>query len=312
MYKTDVFYSLENDFKEELYAVEFSRETMALLEKQYKKSLDLLRELAQYSIAGRIKGWAIDTGTVVYEDIITPNNTKDAVVTFQEALELSAVPSNAIKATELLNESLEKYPRNPFAYDRRGFISYKMGNYKDAIIDFQKSIDIFGNNPEPHYGLGRCYTALGLLPQAIESFSTSMGASLPRESIYYTARLYLGITTFKNAENQNTKETGFAEAKEYLQGFINRKYGDSDHNNKKRYLAHKYMGKILVFEDKISQANDHFNIALTLGQQQDSSITATDIYGGSINLISEMAMISAQKASQPAKVRKPRAKKDKQ
>jgi tetratricopeptide (TPR) repeat protein len=293
MYKADVFFNIEVDFQEEEFAIELSRETMQLSEKTYRKSMDLLRELAQYGLAGRIKGWAIDSGRIIGEDIIFPNNTKDAVVALKEAFKLSKVPGNETSAIELINASLSSFERNPLAYDRRGFISYQLGKYADAISDFEKSIALFKNNPEPYYGLGRCYFEMENWEQAKAELSSAMKVSLPRESIYHTSRLYLGIALHKLGDQ--------AAAKVELEAFIARKNDDSEHNQKKQYLAHKYLGKILIHFKNEAKALEQFSLAYLLGHEYDKKLKKPDLPPGNVHLISEVAIArkSKKRIAQP-------------
>jgi tetratricopeptide (TPR) repeat protein len=261
MYKNDVCFSIEENFLEETFAIELTRDTIQLPEKSYRKSMELLRELSQYALAGRIKGWAIDSGRIIGEDVILPNNSKDAVVSYREALKISKSPGNEIKAIEQLNNSLISFERNPLAYDRRGFLSYKMGKYKDAIVDFEKSIAIFKNNPEPYYGLARCYQVAEDWTQMEAVLAIAMKASLPREAIYHTCRLYHGIAQFQLGN--------FDAAKVDLDAFINRPYSEDDHNLKKLYLGHKYLGKIYIRMGDNNKSLEHFNTSYSLSQIHD-------------------------------------------
>jgi tetratricopeptide (TPR) repeat protein len=270
MYRSDVLFSLETDFKEEEFAIELTRDTLALPEKSYRKSMDLLKELAQYGLAGRIKGWAIDTGRVIWADTILPNNEKDAVVTFKEALSISTLPGNEIKAIQLLNESLTSFKRNPLAYDRRGFISYKMGKYDDAIVDFEKSIKLFKDNPEPHYGLGRCHQMKEDWTKMKQSMLDAMKSSLPRESIYHTSRMFLGIALTNLGENE-------AAEKELL-AFVQRPYDVEDHNSRKLFLAYKYLGKLALKKNDTHKGAEYFQKAFALAQLYDNSLEKNDFF----------------------------------
>ena len=261
MYRSDIFFSIEEDFREESFAIELPVATMQLPERSYRKSMDLLVELAQYSLAGRIKGWAIDSGKIISEDVIQPANQKDAVIYFQEGFGLSQAPGNEEAAIDMLTESINAFDRNPLAYDRRGFISYKLGKYQDAIIDFEKSIAIFQANPEPYYGLGRCYQVLENWPKAKENMAQAMKVGIPRESIYHTARLYFGIASYHLDQ--------LDEAEKELTAFITRKYDTDDHNLKKMSLAYKYLGKVQMKNNQTQKALENFNIALSLGQNPD-------------------------------------------
>jgi tetratricopeptide (TPR) repeat protein len=294
MYRTDVFFTIENDFREEEFAIEFSRDTMQLSEKVYKKSMDLLRELAQYGLAGRIKGWAIDSGRIIGEDIIFPDNTKDVVVALKEAYELSQEPGNENLAIKKITESLDIFDRNPLAYDRRGFISYQLGKFTDAIIDFEKSIALFKDNPEPYYGLGRCYFELQDWAKAKEGFSTVVKVSLPREPIYHTSRLFLGMTLYKLGEH----DAAMIE----LDAFLKRKHDSTEHNSKKEYLAHKFLGKIYIKRGNDPKSLEHFNLAYLLGQKYDKSLKKPEPPPpGNGKLISEAAIApkSRKRVAQP-------------
>jgi hypothetical protein len=293
MYKSDIFYTLETEFKEDDFSITLPVATMQLPEKSYRKSMDLLKELAQYSLAGRILGWAIDSGRIVSEDQIVPNNQKSSVITYLEGIQLSSKPGNEEKAIEALTESINVFERNPLAYDRRGFISYKMAKYNDAIVDFEKSIAIFNANPEPYYGLGRCYHVKEDWANMMQHMQTAMRVSIPRQSIHHTAKLYYAIAAFHLGD--------MVTAKTELEAFIARNFAEDDHNEKKKFLAYKYLGKVQLQTEDPLRAFDSFNMAFLLAQTQDVTVQKSSIFPENMPSLIDLPK---EKAKAPTK-RKP-------
>ena len=80
-----------------------------------------------------------------------------------------------IQAISLFGEFVQQYPsEHPDAYFQRGYSFFYLKKYKNAIVDFKKSMDLDGNNFEVAYALGRTYVQLKNNKAAHTSFTKAL------------------------------------------------------------------------------------------------------------------------------------------
>ncbi|GAJ23072.1 unnamed protein product, partial [marine sediment metagenome] len=65
------------------------------------------------------------------------------------------------------NEQSQKYGREAYENYERGYLSYKNGNFKEAVSYFKSSILANPNFKEPHYYLALSYYQIGDLDNSI-------------------------------------------------------------------------------------------------------------------------------------------------
>ncbi len=99
-----------------------------------------------------------------------------------------------LEASEALSKAIEKYERHALAYERRGYVNYKLKNFNDALHDFSKSIRINPNNPEPYYGSGKVKMLKNDWDGAIQDFDQAIKRSLALQPLHWLARLKKGET----------------------------------------------------------------------------------------------------------------------
>lgn len=87
----------------------------------------------------------------------------------------------------------------------RGIAYFNMGNTKQALSDFNKSISIKATW-EAYYNLGVLYTKTGNKAKAIESYTRAAEISSKQEEIFYNrGLLYFSTGEYKKAEGDFTK-----------------------------------------------------------------------------------------------------------
>ena len=135
---------------------------------------------------------------------------------------------NYISATRIIDDGLRIYPSSSIMWTKKGEVDLKMSNYKDAITDCIKSINLgdssainfrtigagyywiekydsaitFLNNavkimekdPSAYFYLGMCYKALKEYDKAIESFS--MAVDLQRNDFLAESLIQIGATYY--------------------------------------------------------------------------------------------------------------------
>lgn len=86
-------------------------------------------------------------------------------------------------AEKMSLSAISKEPQSSTFLDTYGWIKYKQGNYKEALIQLQKAIDL---TPQPSSDmfehLGDCYLKLGNIPDALINWKKALELSTAEES----------------------------------------------------------------------------------------------------------------------------------
>ena len=220
-FHADVLFNAEDVFTEDDYALTVPKQALMSTQKRWRSTTALLYEIAQFALAGNVGAWWVQNGKVLDEHIIEPTSEKTAVLEFLRGREL--VQQGGMKqASEALTNSIEKYAKNALAYERRGYVNYKLKNYNDAHYDFSKSITISDHNPEPFYGRGKVYMLKNEWENAIKDFQDTIERSLAVQPIYWLARIRKADCLFHAKR--------YAEALPDLKFFLQRTFSENDPN----------------------------------------------------------------------------------
>ncbi|MDB6005542.1 MAG: hypothetical protein JWR15_2529 [Prosthecobacter sp.] len=78
------------------------------------------------------------------------------------------------KALAIINELVQQEPENPFFLDTRGHVYAKMGQFKEAVRDFERSLPNARDKNSSHVKLADLYERLGMNDLASEHRSASL------------------------------------------------------------------------------------------------------------------------------------------
>jgi len=195
-FRVDNFYKFDLLFKEDVFDHEQFHLNIPRLVKQsdlksWDNTLKLIEYLAEFAVAGSVRFWKISEkgGTKKIEHIqIEPEADKAAVQSFLKGKKLIEEEGKETEAITALNKAIEKYERHALAYERRGLVNFKFKNYKDALYDFSKSIDLNPNNPEPYYGRALVNLTIDNNEAAIVDLGLTVKHSIPLQRIHNKAR----------------------------------------------------------------------------------------------------------------------------
>ena len=228
-FKSDILFKAEQVFTTEHFSLTVPQQSLISTEKHWRSTTALLKEVAQYAVTGNVGVWCLDSGKVLAATIIEPSNDKVATSEYQRGCELVRQGGMESEASQALSRAIEKYERHAMAYERRGYVNYKLGNFKDALYDFSKSIDIYPLHPDAFYGRGKVQMLKNEWEPAIQDFDSTIQRSLPIQPIYWLARLKKGDSLFHAKR--------YAEAKKELDLFLKRDFPESDPNYRRRPKA---------------------------------------------------------------------------
>lgn len=217
-FKADVLLKAEEVFHADSFTLDVPQQVVMSTEKHWRSTTALLKEIAQYALAGNVGAWWVNSGQVLAQYTIEPQSDKSAVVEFIRGRDL--VQQGGMEmASEALSNAISKFERNALAYERRGYVNYKLKNFKDALYDFSKSIGINPNNPEPYYGRGKVKMIMNDWETAILDFDATIKGSLAVQPVHWLARLRKSECMF-HAKRYN-------EAIPELKLFLQRKFNDA-------------------------------------------------------------------------------------
>ncbi len=203
-YRNDILLKAEEVFQEDSFILTIPRYITECSEKSWKNMLNMLEYVAGYAIAGDLKAWVIQDGKIVEQRIIEPDGDKSATQAFLQGRLLVKESGMEEEAMNSLNRAIEKFERNALAYERRGYVNYRLRNYEDAMYDFSKSIDINPNMPDAYWGRANTKVKKNDIAGALADLEMAIARSIPHQSVYWSARrlkgeLHLQLSDFQKA-----------------------------------------------------------------------------------------------------------------
>ena len=233
-FKTEVLFTAEEVFMPEDFSLNVPQQTLMSTAKHWRNTTALLKEVAQYALAGNVGAWWVQNGQVLGEFQIEPKTDKAVVSEFLRGREL-VKEGGMEQASVALSNAIEKYARHAAAYERRGYVNYKLKNFNDALHDFSKSISINPLAPEPYYGRGKVLMLKNEWENAVPDFEKTIKGALAVQPIHWLARLRKCECLFHIKR--------YSEAIPELKNFLNRKFHGNDPN-----LRYKAKAEFLLSE----------------------------------------------------------------
>ncbi|HFB99260.1 MAG TPA: tetratricopeptide repeat protein [Phaeodactylibacter sp.] len=260
-YKSDILFEEEDIFDEASTSLNVPRFITQASVKSWKNTISMLEYVAQFAVAGNMTAWMTENGKILRHGIIEPKSDRSAVQAFLKGRDLLTKKGKEDEAIKSLTKAIEKYDRHAQAYERRGFINFKLKNYDDAIYDFTKSIDYSPSNPQPYLGRGNILKLKKDYAAAIKDFDMAIKTSIPLEPIYWQSRRY------KAACHLSLKD--YKAALPDLKFFCNRTFKNGDPNvDYKRAMWFDY-GKALLQVGEYESAFIAFDTVMNIESGKD-------------------------------------------
>jgi len=260
-YKSDILLKEEDIFDEESSSLNVPRFITQGSIKSFKNTKSLLEYVAQFAVSGDLEIWMTEDGKILNHGIVEPIGDRTAVQAFLKGRKLIAEKGKEKEAKVALSNAIEKYERHAQAYERRGHVNFLLKNYKDALYDFRKSVDISPNKPEGYLGAARILILENDLEGAVLDLEQAIKKSIPLQPIYWLARrlkadCLLKLKDYKGAELD-------------LKLFCKRKFkSDNPNFYWRRYMFFQY-GKTLIELENYTTAIEAFNECLAIEEGKD-------------------------------------------
>lgn len=265
-YRNAILLNEEDIFFEESASLDIPRFIVETPEKIWKNTVKLLEYSAQFAVAGSMSVWKISNGKLLDYKHIEPKGDKVAIQAFLKGRQLVETEGKETEAMQALNKAIGKFARHALAYERRGHINFRLGNYDDAMYDYSKSIDINPRNPESFLGRAKIKIMRNELEAAISDLDLATKQSIPHQPIYWVARR-LKADCFMILGNH---EKAIFE----LKLFTKRAFTSDNPNYKWRKNALVNYGKMLLEVESYSEAIKAFNAAVKIQEGKEHTSEA--------------------------------------
>lgn len=257
-YRKDILLKAEDIFEEKTYSLNVPRFITESEEKSWRNTVKLIEYMAEFAIAGDFQTWMTSGGQIVQVRHIEPASEKAATQAFLEGRALVAKGEEA-KAKEMLDKAIEKFERHAQAYERRGSVNFRLKNFKDALYDFSKSINIHPDNPDAYVGRAAVKMVLGDYKAATEDLAMAIKSSIPHQPVFWQARRMKGECHLRLEE--------YDEAVFELKLVTNRPFKENDPNLRWQKNAFSNFGKALLESGQYVDAVKAFNKALSISEE---------------------------------------------
>ena len=214
-------------------------------EKSWRNTVHLLETISQYAVAGNIGAWKLDNGALVEHAFLEPKGDKTAVQSYLRGREL-LVQGQQTEARDALSAAIEKFTRHALAYERRGYVNYKLGNVSDALYDFSKSIDIYPHSPDAYMGRAIVRLHQKSYAAAASDLDMAIKTSIPHQPIHWRARRMKGECHVELNE--------YAKAEFELKLVTNKTFNIDDSNAAWQPTAYYNYGRALYGNGKFKEA----------------------------------------------------------
>ena len=254
-YKSDLFIS-EDIFNEEEYSLIIPRIVSQGTTKFWTNTVKLLEYLAQFAVSGWVGAWQVESGVILKYAEIEPKGDKAVIKNFIRGRALAEEDGKAGEAIKLLNKAIEQYDKHAWAYGWRGYVNYLLGNYKDALHDFEKSLNLDPGIPNAYFWRAKVHAHNKDWDNAIADFETTTRKAIALQPIYWKAR--------KLKAECHIQKQEWTLAEKELRLFLARKFPKGDTNARLRLHASYQYAKVLLELKKYDDAIEVIDKALLM------------------------------------------------
>jgi tetratricopeptide (TPR) repeat protein len=221
-YKNDTLINVEEMFMQETHSFVVPRLVTQAMQKTWNNTISAIEYIAQFAVAGHFYIFMSENGNIIKKKFIEPINEKQAVQAFQNGKSYADDPETHDKAIKYLDDAISIYDKHAMAYEKRGYVKYLLKQYDGALIDFNKSIAVDDQNPEPYVGKAVILNLQDNRREAITLLDEALKLCFPLQPIYWKIRRIKGHLLVKEQE--------YTAAAQEFKFFLNKKFETENPN----------------------------------------------------------------------------------
>lgn len=221
-YKNEILFQLEETMNPETHNLILGRLIDNPEAKFYNNTIALLEYASQYAIGGYVSAWLIKDRKVIESSHIEPSSEKVVVQSFLKGRELVKKKGKEEEALKLLTKAISQFERHALAYERRGQVYFNLGRFKEAIADFNTSIELDPDYTYAYFSRAKMHMYGKKWELAINDFEQANKNSVALQDVHWECRRLLSKCY---VEVNDLKKAAFN-----LKLFANRKFEKSSVN----------------------------------------------------------------------------------
>ncbi len=196
-YKNEVVFNKpEECFDDDRMIFFVKRFNNLVSDKYWRNTVHLLKNLAEYSLTGRVEMWMMVDGKVIKHELLKPSSDKSIVAAFNKANDIVNTGLDLDKAMKILNGIIEKYPEHAMAHALIGRIASKQGNDKLALERFDKAISFDKYLSEAYLWKGKMYIKHENYEAALPVLERLTRYAIAHQNIHWIGRRLKGKCYF--------------------------------------------------------------------------------------------------------------------
>ena len=247
LYKHQLFFLPEEIFIEDGLTVTVPRFVKDPIElRWWKNTVNVLEYIAAFATGGNITCWRLDNGKILEHVVIEPEGDKIAIKEFRQGRNMINAGGQMDEAMQALTRAIQKFERHAIAYERRGFVNYRLKNYSDALYDYSKSININPRNADAYYGRAHVHLVEKDYDRAIADLDMAVKTSIALQPLYWRSRRLKG--------NCHMELKQYDKAAFEFRLFTKRNFAPDDSNRKALKDVYFNYGRALLEIGKASDA----------------------------------------------------------
>lgn len=197
-YKNEVIFNKpEECFDDEKMIFWVQRFNNLVSDKYWRNTVHLLKNLAEYSLTGRIEMWMMVNGKAEKHEIIKPSEDKSIVSQFNQANSIVNEAGDLNKALEIVGKVLAKYPGHSMAYALKGRIHARRNEDKEAFAAFDKAIELDSLLSEAYLWKAKLMINQERYEDAIPVLDKVTLFAVAQQDIHWTGRRLKGMCYFR-------------------------------------------------------------------------------------------------------------------
>jgi len=196
-YKNEVVFNKpEECFDDEKMIFFVKRFNNLVSDKYWRNTVHLLKNLAEYSLTGRVEMWMMADGKVTKHELIKPSSDKSIVSAFNKANDIVNASGDMDKAMKILEGIIEKYPEHAMAHALIGRIAARQGKKKLALECFDRAISLDEYLSEAYLWKGKMYIQEENYVKALPELEKLTTYAIAHQNIHWIGRRLKGKCYF--------------------------------------------------------------------------------------------------------------------